>query len=292
MDEQSMTIGEYLKQSRQKQGIDLEDISRELHIRVQYLKALEADQWDQLPGEVYAIGFLKSYARQLNLDAEALVSYHKRLVASREPVHPEATDRSPVLHPSTSHVPLSEPGVPQRRRPKGSKGTTGSPMAVIGAAVALAALLIIGLVLMRGPDHHASTASSPPIARSKAPRVPLKHKKPKTVKKATAPPVPEVSVKEISNNPQLGLATYDVSASALNMHLAFSGPCWVEVWENGVSQGASGITYQAGQSVSISASQSVAVKVGTRAVVVSVNGQSVTLPDPNIYPLVLTFQRQ
>lgn len=57
--------------------------------------------------------------------------------------------------------------------------------------------------------------------------------------------------------------------------LAFSGNCWVEVWVNGVTQNPYGHTYTAGQTFSVSGSQSVEVRLGNPGVVqATVNGHT------------------
>lgn len=48
-------------------------------IRIAYLEALERGDYGVLPGVVYAIGFLRSYARFLGLDADALVDRYRKI---------------------------------------------------------------------------------------------------------------------------------------------------------------------------------------------------------------------
>lgn len=66
-------IGEALRRRRAERGLTLSDIERDTRINRSYLEALEAERWDALPAPVYTRGFLRSYARQLGLDAEELV---------------------------------------------------------------------------------------------------------------------------------------------------------------------------------------------------------------------------
>ncbi len=63
-------IGQRLQQARQQNQLSIHDVSHRLKLRKQYLEALEAGDWQQLPGDAYAIGFLKQYARLLQLDLE------------------------------------------------------------------------------------------------------------------------------------------------------------------------------------------------------------------------------
>jgi cytoskeletal protein RodZ len=61
-------IGASLREARTKRGLSAADVRKELHIRERYLTALEAEQWEQLPGEAYAKGFLRTYAEFLGLN--------------------------------------------------------------------------------------------------------------------------------------------------------------------------------------------------------------------------------
>lgn len=65
-------IGATLRKARQELGVTLDDIEDETKIRKRYLNALEREDYGDLPSEVYARGFLKTYASYLGLDGEAL----------------------------------------------------------------------------------------------------------------------------------------------------------------------------------------------------------------------------
>jgi cytoskeleton protein RodZ len=69
-----MTLGAYLKSEREARGISLQEIVRETKIGLRMLEAIEADQFDQLPDGHFKIAFLKSYARQIGLDAEKILA--------------------------------------------------------------------------------------------------------------------------------------------------------------------------------------------------------------------------
>ncbi|NLC77202.1 MAG: helix-turn-helix domain-containing protein [Clostridia bacterium] len=95
-------IGELLRQAREEQQLSLADVERETKIRSRYLEALEAEQFDILPGTVYLFGFVRSYASFLGLDAEELVSLLKKQYQSDQELQVEATPlRSSVYVPKT-----------------------------------------------------------------------------------------------------------------------------------------------------------------------------------------------
>ena len=70
-------IGSVLRQAREAQGASLEDVSALLKIREDHLQALENNDFDRLPGHVYAIGFIRTYATHLGLNAGELISLFK-----------------------------------------------------------------------------------------------------------------------------------------------------------------------------------------------------------------------
>ncbi|MEL7564295.1 MAG: RodZ domain-containing protein [Dehalobacterium sp.] len=67
-------IGDELRLYRESKGISLREVEEATKIRMKYLIALEADDYDALPGKVYVIGFLRTYARFLGMNAEELVN--------------------------------------------------------------------------------------------------------------------------------------------------------------------------------------------------------------------------
>ncbi len=76
LDEQTSVAAE-LVQARQALGISLPDAARELRIRLDYIRALEERRFDDLPGRPYVIGFLRSYATYLGLDAKDVIARFK-----------------------------------------------------------------------------------------------------------------------------------------------------------------------------------------------------------------------
>jgi len=63
-------IGRRLRASREEQGHDIEDVATALNLRKVYVQALEDGRWEDMPGEVYALGFLRQYAAHLGLDMD------------------------------------------------------------------------------------------------------------------------------------------------------------------------------------------------------------------------------
>ncbi|MEO8370625.1 MAG: RodZ domain-containing protein [Candidatus Solibacter sp.] len=74
-------VGETLRRERLKRNLDLEEISRELKISARFLKAIEDDQYDKLPGGVFAKSFVRQYARLLGLDEEQIAGQVQQSIA-------------------------------------------------------------------------------------------------------------------------------------------------------------------------------------------------------------------
>lgn len=87
--------GADLRAARDRLGWALADVAAMLRIRPSYLEALEAGRLNQLPGNVYAVGFLRSYATSLGLDAEE-VARRFRAEAGEIPRHSELIFPTPV----------------------------------------------------------------------------------------------------------------------------------------------------------------------------------------------------
>lgn len=68
------SFGERLRRERELRGVSLRDVADATKISTRFLKALEDDRVDLLPGGLFPRAFLRQYARHLGLDAERLVA--------------------------------------------------------------------------------------------------------------------------------------------------------------------------------------------------------------------------
>ncbi|MBW8310289.1 MAG: DUF4115 domain-containing protein [Candidatus Paracaedibacteraceae bacterium] len=75
MDEESVftKVGMLFKNARESKNLTILQASQELHIRQLYIAAIEAGDISALPGHIYKIGFIKTYARFLNLDSTQIL---------------------------------------------------------------------------------------------------------------------------------------------------------------------------------------------------------------------------
>jgi cytoskeleton protein RodZ len=145
-------IGATLREARMRQRIDISEIESETKIRAKYLRALENEEWDLLPGPTYVKSFLRTYAEALGLDGKLLIEEYK------------------LRHERLSDVemqPIRPPGArdPRRRRRAGS-GRGWAVLAVVAA-------LIVSLYFLgnsggdNGGDESANTTPSTPTQTTK-----------------------------------------------------------------------------------------------------------------------------
>src|SRR5690242_17893403 len=98
---QAPAAGALLRAARERVGWTLAEIAAALRIRPYYLEALEDGRVDELPGNAYALGFLRTYASALGLDANEIARRFKTEAA--------LVNRRPELQ---FPVPVPERGVP------------------------------------------------------------------------------------------------------------------------------------------------------------------------------------
>jgi cytoskeleton protein RodZ len=79
-------LGDELRRRREALGISLSDISESTRIGVRFLKAIEADNYELLPGAIYTRSFVKAFARQVGWnEAEALALYQQETDSAEAP---------------------------------------------------------------------------------------------------------------------------------------------------------------------------------------------------------------
>ena len=71
-------IGQTLRETRMRNRIDITEVEAGTKIRAKYLRALENEEWDLLPGPTFVKTFLRSYADYLGLDSRLLVEEYKQ----------------------------------------------------------------------------------------------------------------------------------------------------------------------------------------------------------------------
>jgi cytoskeleton protein RodZ len=138
-------IGATLRTARMSARIDVSEIEAQTKIRAKYLRALENEEWDLLPGPTFVRSFLRTYAQALGLDAKALVeeyrlNYERPSEAALEPI---------VSTPSSSPARARVPSRPSR-----------GYMALVAIVGVVIVLLVIGLLSEGGSSPSSTTAGT------------------------------------------------------------------------------------------------------------------------------------
>jgi cytoskeleton protein RodZ len=207
------SVGETLRSERVRRGLTLEQISRETKISSRFLDAIENEQYDRLPGGVFAKSFVRQYARALGLDAEELAA------EVQNAIHPNAAEPSFPLE-------LQGPAykVPKVRQWEGAGRSNSSPLGSL-LMVFLVMLACAGIYVWWQRSQQPPPPAPPP-ATALAPR-----------------PVPAPVTPAVSHNPapapQTAAAKSETAAAAPNpaatLHLSLTAaePAWVRTWVDG-----------------------------------------------------------
>jgi cytoskeleton protein RodZ len=106
--------GGRLVAAREEQGLALADVAKELRLPAATLQALESSRYEDLPQPVFVRGYLRAYARLLEMDEEVLVAEYDRLVDTSEPVlmptvkvRRQATTRNPYIRGTAALILLA-----------------------------------------------------------------------------------------------------------------------------------------------------------------------------------------
>lgn len=75
--------GTVLKERRESLGHSVQNVSRRIHVPLEYIEAFETGRFDKTPGRAYAVGFLRSYCRFLELEPEPFCDQY--LICTRPP---------------------------------------------------------------------------------------------------------------------------------------------------------------------------------------------------------------
>src|SRR6476661_8415800 len=105
-------IGTTLREARMRARIDMSEVEARTKIRAKYLRAIENEEWDLLPGPVYVKSFLRTSGAFLGLDSRTRVDEYKRQSA-----RPSDNEMPPISALS-------------RERERAARGTRTPPWAI------------------------------------------------------------------------------------------------------------------------------------------------------------------
>src|ERR1017187_7853576 len=156
-------VGDTLRRERLKRNLDLEEISRELKISTRFLQAIESDQYEKLPGGVFAKSFVRQYARMLGLDEEEIASQVQQALGPA----PETPQSTGIVKPA-GVAPIQVPRVDEWET-VGDKRFRWSGW--FSAAVLVAVMLLCSAVYawMQRPKAAPTAQVNPPAQSTPAP---------------------------------------------------------------------------------------------------------------------------
>lgn len=99
-----LSVGEILKREREKKGISLNQIEKEIKTRAKFLEAIENNNWDYFTSKIYIEGVIKNYSKFLGLDWEKCLAFFRREYAKKEEILFKEKISSKYLTPETKKI--------------------------------------------------------------------------------------------------------------------------------------------------------------------------------------------
>lgn len=227
--------GVRLLAERRAQGLSLGDVARQLKLSVRQVEALERDEYSAFPGPVFVRGFLRNYAKLLQLDPEAVVAQ-----AALAPAPVPATPAGSSI--ATTPVPLQESAA-SRRGARFGFGTMALGLMLVLLIVVVAAIYDARnkptpVSLVPSPAGSTTAAPAPQHADSPPPAAPgTTTVVPETPPAATAAPAASGEAVPAPPADDAGAAATPVVPTAApaaapgpgEVKLVFDSESWVEI---------------------------------------------------------------
>ena len=147
-------IGATLQEARMRARIDISEVEAVTKIRAKYLRAIENEEWDMLPGPTFVKSFVRTYAEYLGLDARLLVEEYK-LRYEPAPSDTELQALGPPVGPRRLRAP---------RPPRLSRGW------IVGLSGAGLIVLLIVLGSIGGGDGNDTPVATQPSTTPTRPK--------------------------------------------------------------------------------------------------------------------------
>jgi cytoskeleton protein RodZ len=233
-----MDLGSDLRQARERAGLSLSDIAARTKIPPRHLAAIENNEFDKVPAGIFLRSFIRTYAREVNVDPEAAIAEYRSMT---DPIteFPAETKALPVEAETPSESALHELNV--SRRPW--------VFALVASAV------LVGLVAENrySADKTSDTPKAAVVVPPEAP-VPIAPRIP------AAQPIPIVQATPVGT-----------TGTGLQMEIRAQNHCWVRAVVDG--QPTLERLLQPGETQSFTAQRDIVLRVGDPAAFsYSVNG--------------------
>lgn len=235
------SFGAKLKQQRELRGVTLEEISQSTKIGSRFLRALEDDRFDQLPGGIFNKGFVRAYARSVGLDEdEAVAGYLEATGTSSE--KPEAPIELPEIR---------------------GEGTAESSELPWGTLALVLLVVALALAIWGFHSRQAATRSepTPPVS----PNVPLPEKaaasgSPQQIATLTTTRQKPSQIPAAKASPSVKVPSNSASAQPVNLQIRVRQESWISIVADGkqITRG----TIPADSQRSVQASNQIVVRAG------------------------------
>jgi cytoskeleton protein RodZ len=181
-------IGTTLREARMRARIDMSEVEARTKIRAKYLRAIENEEWDLLPGPVYVKSFLRTYGDFLGLDSRALIDDYKRRYEG-----PADQENRPIASLT-------------RERERAARGPLIPPWVLIGGVLVM---VVAALYLLGSLGGNKSKAPTSPVT---APHQPQHARRPST---PVVPATPRTVTLQLVPTGQVYVCLVDGSGKAL-----------------------------------------------------------------------------
>lgn len=99
-----VTVGEILKKQREKLGINLYEVEKQIKVRQKFLSAIEENNWGIFTSKVYIGGIIKNYSKLLGLDPKRTLAFFRRDYERLETMKFKSRVASRYLTPETKKI--------------------------------------------------------------------------------------------------------------------------------------------------------------------------------------------
>ncbi|WP_054949829.1 helix-turn-helix domain-containing protein [Numidum massiliense] len=262
-------VGQMLKEAREAKGLSLHDVQEATKIQMRYLKAIEEDKLESLPGNFYTRAFIRTYAEFVDVDVQSIL---EQLKDAQE----DGLEQIPELQKQFSE---------QKQR---DREPSFSLAKWFSRGVLILFLILVGVVLytaLKGSalgDRDIADSDQSKTVQDKPQQEQVKKEgKEKTAeqdkKEAKKPAKPAVKVKKV--NEQGSLITYAVSgAKKVELELKANERVWYEVKDGGDNGNVlASKEVQKGAKQKYTSNKGLWIRVGnTSGVTLKVNGKEIS----------------
>jgi len=177
------SIGDTLRELRLRQGLTLEKAAESIRINARFLEAMEAEEWDKLPGPFFARSFLRQYATYLGVDPSVVRAELARWEQAAEaaPAEPE---------PASERITVAPIVLDAKARREALRRWLGSVAALVLAVVVCGVLYALWQRAHTAPAREIAATSPGPAARASEPVAPPSRPNAKPPNPAASPPAP------------------------------------------------------------------------------------------------------